>query len=258
MLPGIDFDDYVKPYFDSSANEVGFRIGVPILAHEIQKQPSVRPKWTDYDQMELHGFRLRSVTQGGLHIDFSFRRKQFIDFIGGRTKSGETNCDGIVIVKPYVTNDHRVAVNQPVVINENCTSSGFGLEQILDHLVTTMSFIITAGAERTGLFDMLIGIGSVPYNLSAIFSDPIFVSNPIEKDILLKKHFPYVKEIWKLEEDQNTVHLSDIRYDPKGVWFIFSYPQWVEDTVRAIVGKAEALEPNPLLHVSFLTILLPS
>lgn len=235
-----ELEDYLKPHFDFNKRELGFRIGVPILDHEIRKQPSIRPKWTGYDKQEIHSFHLHSIAADSLVIGFSFRRQQWVDFIGGKKKSGETNCNAQVFVRLFVTQDHRIATKQPTIKDVNCKSSGFGVEQLLDHLASGLSFLVSGGKEQFGLFDFLAGIGAVGWNLKAIFSDPIVITDPVQRSILSSQMTLWVNKIWDFDRKENEVYLSQLRYDPKGVWLIFSYPKLLQ-------GSAVALLPNGML-----------
>jgi hypothetical protein len=243
--------DYVGAHFDEDSHEIGIGVGAPILDYEIRKQPNIRPKWTNYDKQEVHHFHLHSIGSSSLIVGFSFRREQWVDFIGGRRKSGETNCDAQVIVSPFVTQDHRVATKQPLIRDVDCGSSGFGVEQLFDHMASGLSFLISGGTERFGLFDMLAGIGAFAYDFGAIFSDPQIITDPIQRSILSQQFLPYVKEIWDMEDKESEVYLSDIRYEPKGIWLIFRYPEWLEDAVRAVFGIVdEDQQPVPSVTVS--------
>lgn len=228
-----DIEDYLKPYFNFNRREVGFRIGSPILSHEISKKPSIQPKWTKYDQQEVHNFDLVGIGADCLVIGFSFRRKQFIDFIGGRRESGETNCNAQLLVPLYVTPDHRIAVRQPFIRDVDCSSSGFGPMQLLDHMGTVLTFIVSGGQDQFGTLDMLAGIGALTYNFAALWVDPNIVTEPIQLSILSSNLTPYVNRIWDFDDRENEVYLSDIRYDPKGVWLIFSYPDWLQSAAKS-------------------------
>ena len=184
-MPIFDPDDYLKPYFDPDRNEVGFRIGIPIISWEIRKQPKQKPKWTDYNEVEVHNFHLKSVASDGLQIGLSLRWKQFeSNLIGERYKRAETNCDANALAQFYVSSKHQIISDKPLISGIDCTTSGFGLEQIFDYMVQGMTLIISGGENKVGLFDVLAAFGTLGYNFVAYFSDAqITISDPVQHDM---------------------------------------------------------------------------
>jgi hypothetical protein len=239
------FDEYIKPYYNFNAREIGFRVGRPILDWEIAKFPGSRPTWTAYNRVEVHGFSLESIASDGLVIRVQTRWKRFTKkpFVSGTIKTGETNCNSKALTRVSATNDHRIRVGQPLVMGVDCTSSGFDLVSVSDYMVQGLTSAVTGGTGGFGLFDVLGGIGALAYDFAAFFRDAsIAVTDPIDQKVLSDHLFPYVKRIYDLDDAQNEVYLSAVRYDPMGVWFIFSYPAWANGLAESIVGLLSTLE----------------
>lgn len=241
MLTHYWIGDYVGVHFDEASNEIGIGVGAPILSHEISKIPNQQPKWTGYDQQEVHHIHLRSIGKNGLVIGFSFRVEQWAD-IPFKTKTLEVNCDGQVTCPLHVTADHKIVAKQPLISGADCSSSGIGIVALLDHMGSALTFIISGGKDQFGLLDMLAGIGAAVYDFGAILSDdPLFVSDPVQRAILSERILGYTQMIWDIDDQENEVFLDDIRFEPKGIWLIFKYPQWLEDAIDWILGRMSVL-----------------
>ena len=234
---GFNTDDFIKPHFDPNQNEIGFRVGIPILDWEIRKQPGQRVKETDYNEIDVHNFHLKSVAADGMSIGISLRWKKFeSDLFGGTYKRAETNCDANVLVRLYVTPEHSIAVYPPLVNGIDCTTSGFGLEEIVDYMTQGLTWIASGGQNSIGFFDILAGVGSLIYDFDAYFNDATILTDPVSIGIVSDNLLPFVRQLYDLGDNENNVYLSDIRYDSKGVSLIFSYPEWLEDAARQIVS----------------------
>ncbi|MEM7131477.1 MAG: SH3 domain-containing protein [Chloroflexota bacterium] len=249
-----DFDDCIKPHIDLESNEIGFRIGSPILSAVTRNQPEVWQTNTKYNTRKLYNFRLLSITDAELNIGYSFSWDNFTDnpaeicAFGGCVRAGpETikvfgvNCDGIAFVKLGVSSDHRIITQPPILSGPNCNSDGgFEIADVLEYMMQGLTGLVSGGEDVIGLFDILAGLGVITYDFVAIFTqENIELTGPIRAEILNSNIFQYLDRIYELDEDENEVVLSDIRYDPKGVWIILEYPQQIEELVCEIASLVD-------------------
>lgn len=232
-------DNYIKLHFDRGDREIGFRIGVPILDWEIRQQPSQRTKWTDYNEIEVHGFHLRSVDADGMSVGLSMRWKQFerIPLTNRRYKRAETNCNAVARIRLLVTENHRIAQRDPLISGIDCTTSGFGLEQITDYMLQGLTWVVTGGQSSFGLFDVFAGFGTVIYDFAAFFrSAQIDLSDPVHRRFILNEHIPFIRKIYELDELHVEFFLKEIRYDSKGIWLIFGWASNLDDVVLPVAS----------------------
>lgn len=215
-----DPDDYIKPHFDAGQREIGFRIGVPILDWEIRRQPTQRPRWTEYNEVEIHGFHLRGVGSDNFTLGVPMRWKQFerIPFTRRRYKRAETKCDAAAMIRLFVTDDHRLAQRDPLISGVNCTTSGFGLEQIMDYMMQGLSWVVSGGSTSFGVFDLFAGFGMIVYDFIAFFRNAqIDLTDPVHQRIILNEHVPFIRKIYELDDLYVEFFLKAVRYDPKGL-----------------------------------------
>jgi hypothetical protein len=222
----MDWDDYIKVDFDLNTLRLSFRLGVPIINQLVGRTPSQSIKDTRYNQIEAHDFRLDSIGTDGLRIHASVRWKRFTDKpFGGTFKTGETDCDSLVLVNAFVNPSHEVAVPSPTVLGTHCSNSGFDLLEVFDILTKTIGFIVSGGKAAPGIFDIFAGFGSLLYNFDVLLIDArqIYQSDPVQYSLATEDRTRYVKELRDLPSINASVFLSQIRYEPKGVWFDFQF-----------------------------------
>lgn len=234
-----DPDDYIKPHFDAGQREIGFRLGVPILDWEIRKQPAQQPWWTEYNELEVHGFHLCGIGEDNLTVGLSVRWKQFeaIPIVGGRWKRAETNCDGAASIRLFVTDDHRLARDKPSISVQDCDTSGIGLEQFIDYVLQGLTWVVSGGSTSVGLFDILAGLGELVYNFDAFFNDEHFnLSDPVHYQIILNERIPFIRKIYELDDLYIEFFLKAVKYDPKGLWLIFGWNDNLDGDVLPLAG----------------------
>lgn len=235
-----DPDDYLKPHFLPMEREIGIRIGAPIIDWEIKAQPSQKPTWTEYNEIEVHGFRLHSIDSDSVNIKVSMRWKKFerIPFTNRRFKRAETNCDAVASVHLFVTNDYRIAQNEPKFSGVDCTTSGWGLEQIFDYMASGLTWLVTGGQNSFGIFDMFAGFGALSYNFVSYFRNAsIDLSDPIKKKIVLDERVPLINELYRLDDLHVEFFLKDVRYDSKGIWLIFGWKDNLQTAVQQVADR---------------------
>ena len=250
LLSSFDPEDYLKEHFDPDQNEIGFRIGRPFLECVIDELPGKMLKDTRFNEVEAHNFHLKSIGTDGIRVGLSVRWKQFENnpnpLDPARIKRAETNCDAIATVKPFVRPDHSIAVPDPVISGLDCTTSGFGVEQLFDYMFQGMSFVLSGGKNKIGLIETFIAVGALIHNLQSYFSDSlVFVSDPVTLQVIPDHAIPLAKKIGfainvqGFDENHNEVVLTDMRYDAKGVWYIFSYPEWLASIAEPIHAQVQ-------------------
>jgi hypothetical protein len=188
------------------------------------------------------GFRIGS--KDGLVIALSIRWKRYADdpINGGTFVLGQSNCDGKVLIPLFVSADHRIAARKPLSLGFDCTSSGIiDPVSIFDHLAEGGTWIFSGGSSSSGCVEIFLNLAGLFYNYAALLDgNPIFASAPVETEVLQKDMFPFVKAILDLDQSDNEVFLSDIRFDPAGVWIIFTYPERLYELVQSLVDKVKA------------------
>ena len=100
-----------------------------------------------------------------------------------------------------------------------------------------VTWIYSGGETSFGFFDIMAGFGMLAYDFSALFAQTsVTVSDPIELRVLSGPLTEFVDRVIELDYAEQEVYLKDIRYDPKGVWFVFSYPEHLEDAAQQIAN----------------------
>ena len=100
-----------------------------------------------------------------------------------------------------LSDEHRVVADLPRVIDKNCTGSGFDFVSILDY---------------TGLTKVIVAFATFSWNLKAIFAESRVLTDPFDQRILSEKLLPYIRKIYDLDDRENEVYLSDVRFDLRG------------------------------------------
>ena len=236
-----DIEEYtsriIKEHYAPEEREIGFRLGRYVIDGVLRDQPAQVVKDTRYNEVAVRNFSLRSVEDRGLLIDYDLRWQQFEDIplTNRRYKRAETNCDGSALIGFQASQGSEVVLNAPVLNAPDCTTSGFGVEQVLDYMSQGLTFLASGGEESYGLFDILAGFGTLGFNyVSAVNQTSTTLSDPVRAELFDDSHVKFIESIYKLDDDYNEVYLSDIRYDPDGVWFIFTYPQWLQEATDQI------------------------
>lgn len=230
------WEDYFKPHFKEDLNEVGFRIGVPVIAHEIKKQPAQSIKDTKYNKEKVHSFKFHSIDSSGIKVDASYRWESFEKnfFTGKLFGTGQINANLRANLDFDVSRNGSIVAKQPVVSKVQVSTSGkFKAADLPFH---ALSYVATGGKKSFGFFEAIGGIGAVAFNLKGAL-DPVSltISDPIKKSITTETLPTYMKSLLKLDDSYGEIALKDIRYDSKGASFIFSYPEKLESLVENVV-----------------------
>lgn len=167
------FDDYISSYFKPQQNEIGFRLGIPIIAYEINKTPPYKVTNTKYNKIEVHDIRFRSIGADGINLAISMRWERFTNrpILGGVIKTGETNADANAYVRLKVSSAHQVEKAEPLITGVSSSSSGFDLGAICDYMFSGFTSLMSGGRSSFTFTNAVLGLGAMPYNFGAFLRD---------------------------------------------------------------------------------------
>ncbi|MBV7332450.1 hypothetical protein KFU94_30415 [Chloroflexi bacterium TSY] len=117
----------------------------------------------------------------------------------------------------FVDANHRIVTNdKPFLTVRDCSTSGFGAEEVFDYMFQGLTWMISGGETSFGLYDAIGGFATIAYDFFAgVSQSDIALTREISTEILNHEMLKFVSQLHEIDVSENELYLDRIRYDTK-------------------------------------------
>lgn len=230
--PGFHPDDYLAFRIWKDSKEVGMRIGHPVLAHEIGKLSPYYQKDTDYNKIKAYDFQYAGLDAKNKEIKIkakiNYRKyEKYPPPLKGRYQSYNQTWGANCGVQLSVANGRFAGKGLVRKVESGWAGGPLGwIAEIFDTQFRILGFVID---------------GKDPGKLSdAMISTAAFLATASKAATTVKERNEYLSALI----EQRVIFAKDVRFDNKGVWFVFGYSSPNAEKVSKLISSF------PLDHVA--------